>query len=82
MATPLFTPKEIRVSGSQSGEPASVVTNSRLRRVVKVRNTWRVDDEWWREEISRLYFELELESGLVTTVFHDLVSGRWYQQKV
>jgi hypothetical protein len=46
-----------------------------------VRNRWRIDDEWWREEIARRYFELELDNGSVITVFNDLVSGKWYQQK-
>jgi hypothetical protein len=42
---------------------------------------WRVDDEWWRQEVSRLYFRLELEGGIRLTVFQDLISLKWYEQR-
>ena len=38
------------------------------------------DDEWWRREVSRLYFSLLLEDGRVVTIYRDLVTGRWSQQ--
>jgi hypothetical protein len=49
--------------------------------VTAIQNAWRIDDEWWRERISRHYFRVELGDGQVLTVFHDLVSDRWYQQR-
>ena len=81
MVTPVFTPREIGVVANQCGEPTAVALKKRPRKVVSVRNIWRIDDDWWREEISRLYYELELDNGSVITVFQDLVSGKWYQQK-
>ena len=43
--------------------------------------TWRIDDEWWRERaVSRLYYSLLLEGGRTVTVYRDLVSGRWARQ--
>ena len=81
MVTPVFTPREIGVIAGQYGGPAAIALKKRERKVVSVRNIWRIDDEWWREEISRLYFELELDNALVITVFHDLIAGTWYQQK-
>ena len=81
MVTPVFTPREVGVIANQDGEPTTVALKKRQRKVVSIRNTWRIDDEWWREEISRLYFELELVNGTVVTVFQDQVSGKWYQQK-
>jgi len=49
--------------------------------VEAVLETWRIDDEWWREwAVSRLYFSLLLEDGRTITVYQDLVSGRWWQQ--
>jgi hypothetical protein len=50
------------------------------QRVVAVHDTWRIDDEWWRDEIARRYFVVELESGRRVTIFHDLVRDLWYQQ--
>ena len=81
MVTPVFTPREVRVIANQDGEPTAVALKKRPRKVVSVRNIWRIDDEWWREELSRLYLELELDNGLVATIFRDLVSGKWYEQK-
>jgi len=81
VVTPVFTPREIGVIANQEGEPTAVALKKRPRKVVSVRNIWRIDDEWWREEISRLYFELELDNALVVTVFHDLIAGTWCQQK-
>jgi hypothetical protein len=81
MAAALYVPREIEVLPYDSGEPAVVVRNNRRVHVALVLNSWRVDEEWWRDEISRRYFQIELKDGLVLTIFHDLVSGKWYQQR-
>jgi hypothetical protein len=41
---------------------------------------WRIDDEWWRKEISRMYFHVTLEGGRVLTIFQDLIAGAWFRQ--
>jgi hypothetical protein len=41
---------------------------------------WRIDDEWWRKEISRMYYHVALEGGLLVTLFHDLIGGAWFVQ--
>ena len=81
MAASLYVPREIEVSAHASGEPAVIIRDGRRSRVAAALNSWRVDDEWWRERISRQYFRVELSDGKVMTVFHDLVSGKWYQQR-
>jgi hypothetical protein len=81
MATPLCLPREIDVRVNGRGEPVAVTRNGRRNRVAAIQGTWRIDDEWWRETISRQYFQVELQGGLVLTIFRDLVSGRWYQQR-
>jgi hypothetical protein len=41
-----------------------------------------VVDRWWTEEpVVRGYFELVLESGENTVVFHDGANGGWYTQR-
>ncbi len=40
-----------------------------------------MDDEWWRDEISRLYYRLVLADGTTITVFEDLIAGGWYIQR-
>jgi hypothetical protein len=81
MVTPLNVPREIRVTADEDGSPVFVWLRNRQRRVARIRNVWCIDDEWWREKIARRYFELELSDGSVITVFQDLISGNWSQQR-
>ena len=48
--------------------------------VEQVEDVWRIDDEWWREEVSRLYYRLLLEDGRPLVVFRDLVRDLWCEQ--
>jgi hypothetical protein len=72
------TPLAARVDAHADGTPRQV--NHRL--VAVVREEWRVVDRWWTEEpVVRRYFELVLESGENTVVFHDGAGGGWYTQR-
>jgi hypothetical protein len=51
------------------------------KRVRQILEIWQIDDEWWREPISRRYATLALENGQTVTVFRDLVTERWYLQE-
>jgi hypothetical protein len=42
---------------------------------------WRVDDEWWRQPISRRYLEAILAGGARVVVFEDLITGAWFVQQ-
>jgi hypothetical protein len=81
MVTPLNVPREVRVTADEDGHPVFIWLRNRQRRVARIRNVWRIDDEWWRQEIARRYFELELSDGSVITVFQDLISGNWSRQR-
>ena len=81
MVTPLNVPRDIRVTADEDGRPVFVWVRNRQQRVARIRNVWRIDDEWWRREIARRYFELELSDGSVITVFQDLVSKNWSRQR-
>ena len=71
-------PRAARVEARVDGSPLEV--NHRV--VALVREEWRVVDRWWTEEpVDRRYFELVLESGENTVVFHDATSGGWYTQR-
>jgi hypothetical protein len=63
------------------GTPRAVVLKGRRVAVTDVLDSWRIDDEWWREEISRRYFRLVLADGRTLTVFLDLIAGNWYAQR-
>lgn len=76
----LNQPRPSVVEANACGEPTSVVVQGRFLKVRTIHDQWRIDDEWWREEISRRYFALELENGRRITLYHDLVSESWFAQ--
>ena len=49
--------------------------------VEAILESWRIDDEWWRQQISRSYLELLLEGGKRVVVFQDLMTGLWFMQQ-
>jgi hypothetical protein len=52
------------------------------RPVTAIREEWLVEDLWWTgAPLRRHYFELLLGGGRLTTVFCDLESGDWYEQR-
>ena len=74
----LNAPRPARVESRIDGTPCEV----NHQHVAVLREEWRVLDRWWTEEpIARAYFELVLESGENTVVFHDGTSGGWYTQR-
>jgi len=79
---PLNRPRPLRVEAGADGQPVAVWLSGQRCAVEAVLETWRIDDEWWRERpVSRLYFGLALEDGRTVTVYGDLLaSGRWAQQ--
>ena len=77
----LNRPRPVRVATTRGTEvPKSIEINDRQQRVEDVVERWRIDDEWWREPVSRLYFSLVLEDGAYVTVYRDLTQNRWYLQ--
>ena len=72
------TPRPARVETGLGGRPVAVGGS----RVEAVREDWVVEDRWWTSEpLRRRYFELVLNDGRNTVVFHDLQKRRWYEQR-
>jgi hypothetical protein len=74
-----YEPERIEIA-AHGGQPFAVRLKTRNILVKNVENVWRIDEEWWRKQVSRLYFLLELESGARITVFQNVLDGRWYKQ--
>jgi hypothetical protein len=78
---PLREPRPVDVEADEEGRPVAVTLSGRRLRVLQVQDTWRIDDEWWRERpVSRLYFSVALEDGRVVTVYRDLLQESWWHQ--
>ena len=76
----LNEPRSTRVQADPNGIPVMVMEGRRRLRVELVRETWRIDDEWWRRPISRIYHTVVLEDGKSMTLYQDLAAGGWYMQ--
>jgi hypothetical protein len=74
----LNEPHSARVEANFDGTPRQVNHVA----VALLREEWRVLDRWWTEEpVVRRYFEVVLETGENTVVFHDGARGGWYTQR-
>jgi hypothetical protein len=81
---PLNAPSPLRVQFDARGHLVSIWRQGRLtpRTIAAVQDHWRIDDEWWREHpISRAYYELVLDDGSLLTIYHDLLSDLWFEQR-
>jgi hypothetical protein len=78
---PLDLPRPLAVETDACGDPVLVVRRGRRLRVAALLDRWRIDDEWWRTPIARLYHALALADGRTLIVFHDLIGGGWYEQR-
>jgi len=78
---PLNLPQPAAIEADDEGVPRMALVRGVCRPVAAVNDSWRIDDEWWRVEISRRYFALELEGGTRLVVYQDLVTGAWYEQQ-
>jgi len=77
----LNVPKQVEVELDANRQPAAVKTLDGVRTIECVNETWRLDDEWWRQPISRCYYEVVLDKGRHVVLFEDLVTGEWFVQK-
>src|SRR5262245_15632327 len=78
----LNQPKPIHGRVDGRGRPIALEIGGRLRRVVEIQDRWRIDDEWWRKGIRRMYWAGVLEGGEIIVVFQDMIEGSWYRQTV
>ena len=81
---PLNAPSPLQVQMDSAGRIVSILRQGRLtpRTIAAVQDRWRIDDEWWREHaISRMYYELILDDGTRLTIYNDLITDMWFEQR-
>jgi hypothetical protein len=79
-------PQTVRRGGAAASPnplaPASSAsTTADAVAVEAVLETWRLDDEWWRQPITRRYYEVVIAGGGRVVLYEDLVTGDWWMQK-
>ena len=81
-------PKKAAVELDERGVPVSVRRSNcnndgqeeQAAVVETVLEMWRIDDEWWRQLISRRYVAVILEGGARVVLFEDLTTHEWFMQ--
>ena len=72
----LNEPQQTAVECDAENRPLSVSGIA----IEAVLESWRIDDEWWRQPIARCYHAVLLEGGKRVVLFEDIVSGEWFAQ--
>ena len=65
---------------NEAEQDAASESDTAERAVESILETWHVDDEWWREPISRRYVEVILEGGKHVVLYEDLNTNSWFMQ--
>ncbi len=84
---PIGLARTLAVREDEYGTPLAVArTDTRGRRGVESRiesieEQWRLAEAWWRETPQRrTYYRVVLEGGRPLTLYHDDVTGAWFEQ--
>lgn len=79
-----FWPDGQAVDMQTAGDaPLAFRWNRRRHRVRHVSARWRVHTQWWADaEVWRDYWEVITDTGLLCVVFRDLLSGRWFLERI
>ena len=78
-ASSAFSGKSVR---QQPQIPSQAEPRLPKLQVVSIDSMWKIDEEWWREKpIVRMYYQVTSEDGRRITLFQDLTTGEWYQQR-
>ncbi len=77
---PLNLPRSIRVELNKENLPIAITFHDKEKKVEEIGEMWRIDDEWWRDQIARRYVEVMLVGGGHVMVYEDLIGGGWYMQ--
>ena len=94
---PLNLPQPVTVELDKTGLPSVVTSGVRPeneeerseaihsdlvgKAVESIIEIWHVDDEWWREPISRRCLEVILEGGKHVVLYEDLTTNAWFMQR-
>ena len=77
----LNAPSPLEIVIDSERLPAKIKIRDRWKSVTGIQDIWRIDDEWWREEvISRMYYMCILKDEEAVVVFQDLTTNNWYRQ--
>lgn len=66
---------------TKDGKPYKVLMHKQWHPISQRIKRWRIDEGWWADAKSRMYWKARLKDGHIVVVFEDLLTGKWYEQK-
>jgi hypothetical protein len=78
----LPSPAEIEVRLDAGGEPVHLRWRRWRVGLVAVHNHWRVEEDWWRDEVTRDYYKVQTADGTLCVIYRDRREGKWYLQRI
>jgi len=72
----------IAVTCDALATPQAFIWEQQRHIVLTVCDRWRVEEGWWRQRVYREYFQVVTRSGLPAEIYHDVLTARWYLQRV
>lgn len=82
MAKILEKPEELKVRVNIQGIPLSLARDGDRQRITRVYEEWQQVEEWWGKEMSRHYFRIKTNKGLVCDIYRDMPGGGWYLSRI
>lgn len=80
----LFEGERIDTRANERGHLDAFTWRGELHRIARVRQRWRVDSDWWTERgaVSREYYAVTTDSGLLCVLFCDVATREWRLARV
>jgi hypothetical protein len=75
-------PSTLKVNEDMQHWPNSFIHRGRKENVEQILKRWRVNQWWWKVGIEREYFEVITDTGMICELYRDVVTGRWYLQRI
>ena len=72
----------IAVTSDDTEIPRAFIWRGQTHQVQDIAKRWRVDVDWWRGRVWREYFKLTTRTGLLVVLYQNLLTGRWYLQRL
>jgi hypothetical protein len=82
LAKILEKPEELRVTANVQGIPLTLARNGDRQRVTRVYEEWQNDEQLFGQEMSRHYFRVKTNKGMVCDIYRDMPGGSWYLSRI
>ena len=82
MAKILEKPEELKVTVNVQGIPLTLARNGDKQRITRVYEKWRTKEELFGREMSRHYFRVKTNKGMVCDIYRDMPGGGWYLSRI